>query len=386
MGVGLSRKRGNGEGSIYPVKDKNGRVVGYRGSYWVHTAEGPQRRYLSGKRREDVARKLAKSLANRAEGLVFEAGTVTVEEYLDQWLRDAQDTVRQSTFERYKNLVDLHVAPALGRIKLKDLTPAHARWFYRERLDSGLAPATVHKIHAVLHKALKAAVSDGLIPRNAASGMKLPRIAREEIEPLAAEEARRLLETARETSNRLEVLYVLALNTGMRQGELLALKWDDVDLERGVLRVRRTLTRQGGSFVLGEPKTKKSRRTIRLTAAAVDALRTHLSCQLREMERTGSLYQSGGLIFATEMGTIINPSNLRNRSFKPLLRHAGLPPIRFHDLRHTCATLLLSKDVNPKIVSEMLGHSSVSITLDIYSHLLPDMQEKAAKALEETLS
>ena len=171
----------------------------------------------------------------------------------------------------------------------------------------------------------------------------------------------------------------------MRQGELLALKWDDVDLERGVLRVRRTLTHADKAYVLGEPKTSKSRRTIRLTTSAVTALRAHLSRQLEETERLSSLYQPGGLIFATETGSIINPSNLRNRSFKPLLKKAGLPPIRFHDLRHTCATLLLSKDVNPKVVSEMLGHSSISVTLDIYSHLLPDMQEKAAKALEEAL-
>lgn len=178
---------------------------------------------------------------------------------------------------------------------------------------------------------------------------------------------------------------MLALNTGMRQGDLLALKWDDVDLERCVLRVRRTLTHADKAYVLGEPKTNKSRRTIRLTTSAARVLERHLSCQLEEMERMSSLYQPGGLIFATETGTIINPSNLRNRSFKPLLKRAGLPLIRFHDLRHTCATLLLSKDVNAKVVSEMLGHSSISVTLDIYSHLLPDMQEKAAKALEEAL-
>jgi integrase len=376
-------KRGNGEGSIYPVRDKKGRVVGYRASYWVHTAAGPKRRYLSGKKREDVADKLAKALANRADGLVFDAGALTVGEYLDRWLKDVQDTVRRSTYEGYEYAIEPHIKPALGRIKLKDLTPTQVRWFYRDRLDSGLAPATVHKLHVVLHKALKTAVSDGLIPRNAAAGLKLPRITREEINSLSSEEARSLLESAR--GDRLEALYILALNTGMRQGELLALKWDDVDLERGVLRVRRTLTHSDKTFILGEPKTNKSRRTIRLTTSAVQALKVHLSRQLEEMERMGSLYQPGGLIFATEAGTIINPSNLRNRSFKPLLKRAGLRPIRFHDLRHTCATLLLSKDVNPKIVSEMLGHSSVSITLDIYSHLLPDMQEKAAKALEELL-
>jgi integrase len=379
----MTRKRGNNEGSIYEHWRK-GKKVGYRGAYTVHTVAGPKRRYVSGKRREEVRRKLAKAMADRDSGLILDAGALTVGEYIARWLKDVKSTVRQSTHERYEYAIGPHIEPALGRIKLKDLTSAQVRWFYRERLDSGLAPATVHKLHVVLHKALKAAVSDGLIPRNPAASLKLPRIIREEINPLNQKEARQLLEAA--GGDRLEALYVLALNTGMRQGELLALKWEDVDLERGVLRVCRTLSRRENAYVLGEPKTKKSRRTIRLTAGAVRALRDHLSRQLEEMERMGSLYQPGGLVLATTTGTIINPSNLRNRSFKPLLKRAKLRPIRFHDLRHTCATLLLSKDVNPKVVSEMLGHTSVSITLDIYSHLLPEMQEKAAKALEDALS
>jgi integrase len=376
-------KRGNNEGSIYEHVRK-GKKIGYRGAYTVHTAEGPKRRYVSGKTREDVRRKLAKAMSDRDGGLIFDAGALTVGEYMDRWLKEVKDTVRQSTHERYGYTIGPHIKPALGRIKLKDLTPAHARWFYRERLDSGLAPATVHKLHVVLHKALKAAVSDGLIPRNPTASLKLPRIIREEIDPLDQEEARRLLTAA--CGDRLEALYVLALNTGMRQGELLALKWEDVDLERSVLRVRRTLSRTDNAYVVGEPKTKKSRRTIRFTAGAAMALKVHLSRQLEEMERMGTLYQPGGLVFASTTGTIINPSNLRNRSFKPLLKHAGLRPIRFHDLRHTCATLLLSKNVNPKIVSEMLGHSSIAITLDTYSHVLPTMQESAIRALEEILT
>ena len=150
--------------------------------------------------------------------------------------------------------------------------------------------------------------------------------------------------------------------------------------------MRRTLTRAGGKVSLGEPKTKKSRRSVNLTAAAVEALQSHLSHQLEEMEQLGSLYRPGGLVFANEIGGIINPSNLRNRSFARLLKRAGLPPdTRFHDLRHTCATLLLSRNVNPKIVSEMLGHSSIAITLDTYSHVLPTMQESAIRALEDAL-
>ena len=150
--------------------------------------------------------------------------------------------------------------------------------------------------------------------------------------------------------------------------------------------MRRTLTHANKSFVLGEPKTKNSRRTIRLTTSAVTALRAHLSRQLEEMERMGSLYRPGGLVFANEVGDLINPSSLRNRSFARLLELADLPPdTHFHDLRHTCATLLLSRNVNPKIVSEMLGHSSIAITLDTYSHVLPTMQESAIRALEDAL-
>src|SRR5215216_3146267 len=376
-------KNGNGEGSIYEHK-RNGKKVGYRGAYWVYTSDGPKRRYVQGKTRAEVNQKLTKVMADRDGGLVFDAGSLTVGEYLDRWLKEVKDTVRESTYERNDQLIRLHIRPAIGRIKLKNLTTAHARWFYRERLDSGLAPATIHKMHVVLHKALKAAVADGLIPRNAAAGLKLPRITREEINPLSPEETRRLLEAA--SGDRLEALYVLAIATGLRQGELLALNWEDVDLERSTLRVRRTLTRRGGKVFVGEPKTKKSRRSVNLTVATVDALQAHLSRQLEEMERVGSLYRPGGLVFANEIGGIINPSNLRNRSFARLLKRTGLPPdTRFHDLRHTCATLLLSRNVNPKIVSEMLGHSSIAITLDTYSHVLPTMQESAIRALEDAL-
>jgi integrase len=376
-------RNGNGEGSIYEHK-KNGKKVGYRGAYTVHTTKGPKRRYVTGKTRDDVRAKLTKAMADRDGGLVFDAGSLTVEEYLTRWLEDSvRDTVRQSTYEVYGHMVHPHIVPALGRLKLKNLTPAHVRSFYRHRLDAGLAPATVHKMHVVLHKALDQAVSDGLVPRNVAKGVKVPQTKKKEIQPLMPEQVKALLDAAR--GDRLEALYVLALNTGLRQGELLALKWEDVGLEDSVLRVRRTLTRAGGRVALGSPKTSKSRRSVRLTSGAVEALRAHLSRQLEEMERMGSLYQPGGLVFANETGGIINPSNLRNRSFSRLLKRTGLPEIRFHDLRHTCATLLLSRNINPKIVSEMLGHSSVSITLDIYSHVLPNMQESAVRALEDAL-
>ena len=179
---------------------------------------------------------------------------------------------------------------------------------------------------------------------------------------------------------------MLAVPTGLREGELLALRWEEMDLAAAVLRVSRTLTRNGGKVSVGPPKRKNSRRTVGLTNDAVEALREHLTRQLEEMERVGSLYRPGGLVFANEVGGLVNPSNLRNRSLKALLERAGLPSIRFHDLRHTCATLLLSRNVNPKIVSEMLGHASIAITLDTYSHVLPNMQESAVRAMQDALS
>jgi integrase len=207
-----------------------------------------------------------------------------------------------------------------------------------------------------------------------------------EMRPLSAKEARRLLDAAKD--DKFEALYVLAVTTGMRRGELLGLKWSDVDLENTRLSIRRTLTRNGnGNYVaLGDTKNKKSRRTVRLTPQIVKALRSHLERQLREIEALGDSYDDQGLVFTSEAGTPINPSNLRQRSFAPLLKEAALPHIRFHDLRHTCATLLLSKGVHPTFVQELLGHATIAITLDTYSHVLPSMGDQTARVMQNVLS
>ena len=372
-------KRGNGEGSIYRRKD--GRWVG---QYLVYLPTGPKYRYIYGKTRKDVSAKLTRAMADRDKGLVFEDENLTLSDFLETWLSDCvKGTIRVSTFERYASIVQIHISPALGRLRLKALNPAHVQSFYRDRLDSGLSPATVQKIHIVLHKALKQAVKWSLIPRNVTAAVTAPRPTPQEMQPLSADEVRRFLQSARDEP--LEALYVLAIHTGMRQGELLALKWNDVDLEAGTVSVRRTLSRERGHYQLGEPKTKKSRRTVKLTGAAVDALREHLARQMEDMERLGDLYKDQGLVFTSQTGSILNPSNLRQRSFNKLLKEAKLPQMRFHDLRHTCATLLLSRNVHPKIVQEMLGHANVAITLDTYSHVLPGMGDQAASAMEDAL-
>ncbi len=371
----MTKKRGNNEGSI--SKRKDGR---WMGRYTAYTVSGRKQKAVYGRTRAEAAEKLTKAMADRDGGLVFDTGNLTVGEYLERWLEDSvKGSVKPVTFESYERIVRLHVRPTLGRVKLKALTPPHVRRLYRERLDAGLSTRTVQYTHVVLQRALRQAVNDGLIPRNPCAAVDPPQVRREEIRPLDRDQVRALFEVARE--NRLEALYIVAVHCGLRQGELLGLQWNDVDLEAGRLQVRRTLS--NGEFTA--PKTAKSRRTVTLTPTAIDALKRHSERQAEEMMRADTLYQDQGLVFASMVGTPLSRRNL-TRSFKALLRRAGLPrTVRFHDLRHTCATLLLGKGFNSKFVQELLGHATISITLDTYSHVMPGMADHTS-AMEDALS
>jgi integrase len=282
--------------------------------------------------------------------------------------------------------VRVHIKPVLGRIKLKALTPAHVRGLYREKLDDGLAPRTVQYIHVTLHKALKDAVMDGLIPRNVTDAVRAPRGKGKEINALSPDQARAFLEAANEVGDRFEALYVLATTAGLREGEMLGLKWEDLDFDAGTLSVRRTLSEARCGRFFEAPKNGKGR-SIQLTRQAVEALRSHRKRQNEERLRLGGLWEDRSLVFPAQVGTPMNAKNLTVRSFKPLLERAGLPhSVRIHDLRHTCATLLLGRGVHPKIVQELLGHATIAITLDTYSHVLPNMQGEAVSAMEGVLS
>ena len=273
------KERGNGDGDVWPRKNKEGKIIGYRGAYF-----GPdgKRRYVSGKTKEDARNKKRQAMTDADRGLLFEAGILTVEEYLNRWLTDSvRGTVRSTTFERYEQITRRHIVPEIGRVKLKVLTPAHVRGLYRKKLEGGLSARTVQYIHVTLHKALKQAVRDGLVPRNSTEAVKPPQIRREEMRPLTAVQVRVLFDAA--GGDRLEALYILAVTTGLRQGELLGLKWDDVDLDSGTLQVRRTLTTAKGGPVLSAPKTKGSRRSVKLSQTALEALRSHLERQLGEI-------------------------------------------------------------------------------------------------------
>ncbi len=355
----MPKKRGNGEGSIYRRKD--GLWVG---QYKILTQNGAKTKYIYSKTRKEAASKLADALAERDSGLIYDSGSITVDEYLDRWLEVTKGTVKERTWIRAEIDVRVHIKPALGKAKLDRLSAFQLQSFYRMKLDSGLSPRTVQIIHATLYKSLKQAVKWQLVPRNVAQSVDPPKASKKEIKPLDEHQVRKLLSTVE--GDKLEALYVLAITTGMRKGELLGLKWEDVDFQAETLRVSRTMF----DGRVNTPKTSKSRRSIKLSKPALMALENH--ARISEW------------IFCTSVGTHINVHNLHNRSWKPLLKAAGFPlDTRFHDLRHTCATLLLTKGVHPKVVQELLGHSSISITLDTYSHVVPTMQEKAVAAMDE---
>ena len=383
----MAKKRGNNEGSIY--RRKNGT---WAAQYTVWTAEGRKRRSVAGKTRAEVSRKLTEAMADRDGGLLYDAGHLTISEYLDRWLADSvKGTVKETTYANYAYITHKHISPALGHVKLKTLTSAHVRGFYGEKTRTNLSAATVKKMHVVLRKALSQAVSDGLIPRNAADGAKPPRTSApgEEIKPLDSEECASFLEASR--GERLEALYVVAVHCGLREGELLALRWEDVYVEalKPAVLVRRTLTRgeNGRGWVVGASTKSGQGRRVRLTQQAASTLKDHRKRQLEERLRLAGLWQDQGLVFPNETGSLFNPSNLRNRSFKRIKTRASVrEDLRFHDLRHTCATRLLSEGVNVKVVSELLGHASITITLNTYAHVLPDMQDSAADAMEAALS
>jgi integrase len=361
------RRRGRGEGSIYRRPD--GRWVAVLDLGW---RDGKRtRKYFYGRTRDQVARKLARGLARHQQGYEFANEQLTVEQFLARWLEAKQGTVTFGTWRRYEELVRLHVNPRIGKRRLARLKPDQLQQFYTE-LQANRSPATVLKVHRMLHSAFKLAVRWNAMPQNITELVLAPPTSqRHEFDTFTPEQARSLLKTVQ--GDRLEALYVLAITTGMRQGELLGLRWQDVDLERRRLQLVRQL------------KTRQSRRAVVLSELAATALVDHRVRQAAEREQQGAGWEDHGLVFTNSVGGPLDPHNLRQRSFFPLLDRAGLPRIRFHDLRHSCATLLLGEGVHPKIVSDLLGHSQIGITLDLYSHVTATMQAVAAEAMGRLL-
>ena len=389
----MAKKRGNNEGSI--TRGPDGRWMAQ-----VTIGRDPEtgklkRATFYGKTRQDVADKLTKALRDKQQGTFVAPHTLTLGEWLDTWLWEyKKPRLRPNSFDSYERLVRCHLKPALGQLALRDLRPEHLQHFYNEKMQQGLAAGTVRYCHTLLHGALAQAEQHGLLVRNVTKLTALPREARKEMCTLTLDQVTTKLLPAL-TQDRLFAAIFLAFGTGLRRGEILALRWKDIDQKADTLEVRQTLVRvknraQGAGagrtrLLLQEPKTAHSRRTVPIPEACLAALKQHRARQAEEKLLLGPAYQDHGLVFCRPDGTPMDPE-LLPRTFARLLREAGLPPLRFHGARHTFATLMLELGESPKTVQTLLGHSRVAMTLDLYSHVSLELEKKAAAKLNAALT
>ena len=296
-----------------------------------------------------------------------------LKDYLEDWIENVhKNNIRISTYVKYKKLIGYIVAD-LGEVWLQKLTPEQVQRFYAKKRKDGLSSKTIHEIHGVLHLALKNAVRWNYVSRNVCDLVDSPRVVSREGTPLTLEQAKRLLEGIR--GHRLEVVLMMAVITGMRKGEILALRWSDIDFERRVLRVLHTVDYiPPYGYVENDPKTRAGKRTIDLPDFFMGTLKQHRLKQEERRLKVGSAWENRDLVFPDLTGGYLNPIHVL-RMFKKILEQAGLPHMHFHDLRHSAATILISMGINPKVIQELLGHSDISITLGIYGHLFPSMQQ-----------
>jgi integrase len=290
--------------------------------------------------------------------------------------------LRPLTYAGYKVNVEKHLIPTIGRIPLDQLTPQNVQEMMNGHLRAGLSAKSVSYIHQVLRTALGLAVRWDMVSRNVARLVDRPRVQRKPISPLTPDEARKFLGSIR--GHRLEALFSVALALGLRQGEALGLRWDDIDFNAGTVRVSHQLQRIDGRLTLVPPKTEKSRRTLVMPSMIAEQLREHEKRQVAEKLWAGSNWQENGLVFANRVG---QPTQARRviEQFHQALAHAGLRRVRFHDLRHSCATLLLVQGVSPRVVMEVLGHSEIALTMNAYSHVVPELQREAAQRMQAIL-
>ena len=381
----MSNKRGNNEGSIY--QDSDGR---WRASVHIGWANGKRvRKVLSSRTRAEVAKKLTEALRNQQLGIAPAVERQTVAQYLQHWLEHvAGKQVRPKTLKTYQDIVAQHLIPALGTVPLPKLSVQKVREFMSAKLAQRMNPdepatfsaRTVKHMRDTLRAALNVAVRDGVILRNPAALAAPPReTTKHEPKVLGPEEARAFI-TAME-GTRFEALFSLTLALGLREGEVLGLRWQDVDLERGTLTIRYQLQRIDAKLTLVEPKTKRSCRTVALPAMAVRALTAHQMRQESQKQFAGERWQDTGMVFTTGIGSMLDARNML-RDFYRVTRATGLQGLRFHDLRHSAATLLLMQGTHPRVVMDLLGHSSIALTMNTYSHVIPAMQREAANQMD----
>lgn len=336
-----------------------------------------------GKTRAEVVDKLAKLRKQQQAGVDLTAPPRTVGEWLVEWLRDfkSKDGTRPATLDRYRSAANHNLVPGLGRIALRKLTARDVQRYLTE-LSVERSPGTVAKVHAVLRSALSDAVRFDLVERNVAKLVRIPNGQAAERRVPTPKEIRQLLDAA--TGDRLAEAFVIAVSLGLRRGELLGLKWTDVDLHARVLHVVRAVQRSGGKLRVVEPKTRRSRRRLPLPLAAIQACERQRVMQARERLASGSAWRDEDWVFPSTIGTVLEPRNF-SRTFDKLRDQAGLPWLHLHDLRHACGTYLIAQGVGLRTVMEILGHSTYRLTMDTYGHVLPLQMFEAADAMDRAL-
>jgi len=369
-------RRAPGEGSIYRRRD--GRWVGQ-----AHKETGG-RVFVYGTTQREVRERMTAVKRELQQNIPPITGRMTLAVYLQHWLvESAKPTIRESTYVSYRTIVRNHLVPQLGRVQLAKLTPEMIERFLNERIGTGLSPRRVQYFHAVLRRALNRAVKAGYLGRNVATLVDPPRVPHKEIEPFTPSQVRVLLEAIK--GNRLEALYSVALAIGLRQGEALGLRWEDVDFQAGLIHARYELQRFEGKFHLVELKSRRSHRTLAMPPYIAEKLREHGAMQREEHLRLGPEWHDNDLVFTSQTGLPLDGKNV-TRAFQRLLRRAGLPKRRFYDLRHSCATLLLVQGVPARVVMEILGHSQIGLTMNTYTHVLPELSRAAASGMQKFLA
>ena len=373
-------KRGSGEGSIY--KRSDGRWAGVVDLGWLDGKRN--RKSMYAKTRKEVQEKLNTALTSHRKGLSFQSDKLTVRESLSDWLRESvKPALRPRAYQSYAEIVRLHLEPSLGRIRLSRLTPRDVQKLINAKLNGGLSPRRVQYSHAVLRRALGQAEKWGFIARNVAKLVDIPKVEQPEISPFDPSEARLFVKAI--AGERLEALYLLAIATGLRQAEILGLSWEDIDFGKSQCAVRKTLQRIDGEFRLVEPKTTRSRRIIALPDIVISSLREHKGRQVGEMLVVGDKWENSGLVFTDLYGRPLSDRVVRDRFYR-ILESAGLRRQRFHDLRHACASLMISQGVPSREVMETLGHSTIAMTLNRYAYIFQEAQRETAIKMGKVLT
>ena len=390
----MTKKRGNNEGCISKRKDGKWCAAITTGA----DEDGKQKRkFYYGKTRQEVAEKLNQAVHDISKGTFTPTNKIKVSEWLQTWLFDyKKSSVRPSTFGNYEMFIRVHLTPAIGGLLLKDLAPQHLQRLFNEKLVSGkvdgsggLSAASVRYMYVVIHEALDQALINSLVTRNVSNATKLPQIKKTKVEVFTVESQMKFLAIL--AGERLKAAFILALGTGVREGELLALPWMDVDLKAGTISIEQTVRRcktfdedslTKTELIFGPVKTDAGYRSIPLPAGVLRELKAHKKRQLTEKLAAGELWEESGLVFTTELGKVVEPRNFLRRYYQ-LLEKAKLEHLKFHAAgRHTFATRLLEANEHPKVVQELLGHAKFAVTLDLYSHVLPETKQAATAKLD----